>query len=93
MRQNLAGWPVDEVVGTRPSFMKVATVISALGRRPADCPHLVVHTGEHCDDTLSRSTLCSFQGTVNSTLAPVLVAAQLGIQSDPPMSSVQPPGA
>lgn len=45
---------VLSVVGTRPNFMKVAPVISALGRRPDDFSHVLVHTGQHYDDAMSR---------------------------------------
>ncbi len=41
------------VVGARPNFMKVAPVISALGRRDS-ASQTLVHTGQHYDDAMSR---------------------------------------
>jgi UDP-N-acetylglucosamine 2-epimerase (non-hydrolysing) len=45
---------VLSVVGTRPNFMKTAPVIAALQRRPDDFSHVLVHTGQHYDDAMSR---------------------------------------
>ena len=42
------------VVGARPNFMKTAPVIAALARRPEPVEHVLVHTGQHYDDTMSR---------------------------------------
>jgi UDP-N-acetylglucosamine 2-epimerase (non-hydrolysing) len=41
------------VVGTRPNFMKVAPIVAALGRRPAEFEHVLVHTGQHYDAAMS----------------------------------------
>jgi UDP-N-acetylglucosamine 2-epimerase (non-hydrolysing) len=41
------------VVGTRPNFVKMAPVISALRRREPDWRHAVVHTGQHYDRMMS----------------------------------------
>jgi UDP-N-acetylglucosamine 2-epimerase (non-hydrolysing) len=45
---------VVSVVGARPNFMKTAPVISALARRPDPVRHVLVHTGQHYDDAMSR---------------------------------------
>jgi UDP-N-acetylglucosamine 2-epimerase (non-hydrolysing) len=42
------------VVGTRPNFMKTAPVVRELRRRPDDFDHVLVHTGQHYDDEMSR---------------------------------------
>jgi UDP-N-acetylglucosamine 2-epimerase (non-hydrolysing) len=42
------------VVGTRPNFMKTAPVVGELGRRPDRFEHVLVHTGQHYDDAMSR---------------------------------------
>jgi UDP-N-acetylglucosamine 2-epimerase (non-hydrolysing) len=44
--------PVLCVVGARPNFMKMAPVVLELGRR--GIPHLLVHTGQHYDERMSR---------------------------------------
>lgn len=44
---------VLSVVGTRPNFMKIAPVISALARSDAEIRHVLVHTGQHYDATMS----------------------------------------
>src|SRR5260370_16677498 len=41
--------PVCFIVGARPNFMKVAPVLRAL-----DVPALLVHTGQHYDDSMSE---------------------------------------
>ena len=45
---------VLSVVGTRPNFMKTVPVVSELLRRPDRFTHVLVHTGQHYDDTMSR---------------------------------------
>jgi UDP-N-acetylglucosamine 2-epimerase (non-hydrolysing) len=40
------------VVGTRPNFMKLAPIARALAGRP-DVQHVIVHTGQHYDLTMS----------------------------------------
>jgi UDP-N-acetylglucosamine 2-epimerase (non-hydrolysing) len=42
------------VVGTRPNFMKVAPIIGALERRGEEFEHILVHTGQHYDATMSE---------------------------------------
>ena len=42
------------VVGTRPNFVKMAPVIAELRRRARHARHVVVHTGQHYDDAMSR---------------------------------------
>ncbi|HUX01762.1 MAG: UDP-N-acetylglucosamine 2-epimerase (non-hydrolyzing) [Phycisphaerae bacterium] len=44
---------VVNVVGARPNFMKIAPLIAAFRRRPAFQP-LLVHTGQHYDERMSR---------------------------------------
>ncbi|HMJ34001.1 MAG TPA: UDP-N-acetylglucosamine 2-epimerase (non-hydrolyzing) [Baekduia sp.] len=52
-----AGSPtVVHVVGARPNFVKMAPVISALGRRDA-FRQVVVHTGQHYDRRMSDEVL------------------------------------
>ncbi len=46
---------VINVVGARPNFMKMAPLIEAMNRRPQDFSHLLVHTGQHYDERMSRS--------------------------------------
>jgi len=42
------------VVGTRPNFMKVAPVARELAARPEEFAHVLVHTGQHYDDSMSQ---------------------------------------
>jgi UDP-N-acetylglucosamine 2-epimerase (non-hydrolysing) len=42
------------VVGTRPNFMKTAPVLAELARRPDEFESVLVHTGQHYDDAMSR---------------------------------------
>jgi UDP-N-acetylglucosamine 2-epimerase (non-hydrolysing) len=42
------------VVGTRPNFMKVAPIVSALKRRGGEFEHVMVHTGQHYDPAMSE---------------------------------------
>ena len=44
---------VINVVGARPNFMKVAPVVAAMKKRPADFLPLVLHTGQHYDASMS----------------------------------------
>jgi UDP-N-acetylglucosamine 2-epimerase (non-hydrolysing) len=44
---------VLSVVGTRPNFMKIAPVAAELSRRP-EFSHVLVHTGQHYDEQMSR---------------------------------------
>ena len=41
------------VAGARPNFMKVAPLLRALRRRPERFDTLLVHTGQHYDETMS----------------------------------------
>ncbi len=43
------------VAGARPNFMKVAPVIEALNEYPDVFDHMLVHTGQHYDEAMSRS--------------------------------------
>jgi UDP-N-acetylglucosamine 2-epimerase (non-hydrolysing) len=45
---------VLSIVGARPNFMKVAPIVSQLRNAPAEFTSLLVHTGQHYDDKLSR---------------------------------------
>jgi UDP-N-acetylglucosamine 2-epimerase (non-hydrolysing) len=44
---------VLNVVGARPNFMKIAPLIEAMKRREQQFSPLLVHTGQHYDDTMS----------------------------------------
>ena len=46
---------VINVVGARPNFMKMAPIIEAMNRYPGEIEHLLVHTGQHYDDRMSKS--------------------------------------
>jgi UDP-N-acetylglucosamine 2-epimerase (non-hydrolysing) len=46
---------VLSVVGTRPNFMKMAPVATALVRRPDEFEHVLVHTGQHYDFEMSQA--------------------------------------
>jgi UDP-N-acetylglucosamine 2-epimerase (non-hydrolysing) len=41
------------VVGTRPNFMKIAPIARVLAEHPTDFEHVLVHTGQHYDETMS----------------------------------------
>jgi UDP-N-acetylglucosamine 2-epimerase (non-hydrolysing) len=43
------------VVGARPNFMKIAPVIDEMRRRSGRIEPLLVHTGQHYDESMSRS--------------------------------------
>ncbi len=43
------------VVGARPNFMKMAPIIEAMNRYPDNIEHLLVHTGQHYDERMSRA--------------------------------------
>src|SRR4051812_38127184 len=45
---------VLSVVGTRPNFMKTAPVIAELSRRPEGFRSVLVHTGQHYDEAMSK---------------------------------------
>lgn len=46
---------VMNVVGARPNFMKMAPIIEAMNRYPEEFQHLLVHTGQHYDERMSKS--------------------------------------
>ncbi|MGY6214062.1 non-hydrolyzing UDP-N-acetylglucosamine 2-epimerase [Methylolobus aquaticus] len=46
---------VINVVGARPNFMKMAPIIEAMNRHPQAIDHLLVHTGQHYDERMSRT--------------------------------------
>ncbi len=43
------------VVGARPNFMKMAPIIEAMNKYPDQIEHLLVHTGQHYDEKMSKS--------------------------------------
>jgi UDP-N-acetylglucosamine 2-epimerase (non-hydrolysing) len=43
------------VVGARPNFMKMAPIIAAIRRRSNEVHQLLVHTGQHYDEAMSRA--------------------------------------
>ncbi|MBV5327485.1 MAG: UDP-N-acetylglucosamine 2-epimerase (non-hydrolyzing) [Chlorobium sp.] len=43
------------VVGARPNFMKMAPIIEAMARYPQEIEHLLVHTGQHYDEKMSKA--------------------------------------
>jgi UDP-N-acetylglucosamine 2-epimerase (non-hydrolysing) len=45
---------VLSVVGARPNFMKIAPIVSELQRRRDEFDSVLVHTGQHYDETMSR---------------------------------------
>ncbi len=44
---------IVSVVGTRPNFMKTVPVVRALKRRRGEFEHVLVHTGQHYDRSMS----------------------------------------
>lgn len=46
---------IINVVGARPNFMKMAPIIDELDKYPNEFNHLLVHTGQHYDEGMSRS--------------------------------------
>ncbi len=46
---------VINVVGARPNFMKMAPIIEAMNRYPETIRHILVHTGQHYDEKMSKS--------------------------------------
>lgn len=46
---------IINVVGARPNFMKIAPVIDEMRRRPSRIEALLVHTGQHYDESMSDS--------------------------------------
>ncbi|MDT8444998.1 MAG: UDP-N-acetylglucosamine 2-epimerase (non-hydrolyzing) [Desulfuromonadales bacterium] len=46
---------IINVVGARPNFMKMAPIIEAMSRHPDQIEHLLVHTGQHYDQKMSKA--------------------------------------
>jgi UDP-N-acetylglucosamine 2-epimerase (non-hydrolysing) len=46
---------IINVVGARPNFMKIAPVIEEMRRRPDRIEPILVHTGQHYDESMSDS--------------------------------------
>jgi UDP-N-acetylglucosamine 2-epimerase (non-hydrolysing) len=46
---------IINVVGARPNFMKMAPIIEAMNKYPEQIQHLLVHTGQHYDEKMSKS--------------------------------------
>ena len=46
---------IINVVGARPNFMKIAPIIKAMNRYPDQIEHLLVHTGQHYDQKMSKA--------------------------------------
>ncbi|HEU4386882.1 MAG TPA: UDP-N-acetylglucosamine 2-epimerase (non-hydrolyzing) [Blastocatellia bacterium] len=46
---------VLSVVGARPNFMKIAPVVDEMRRRPGQFQSVLVHTGQHYDESMSDS--------------------------------------
>jgi UDP-N-acetylglucosamine 2-epimerase (non-hydrolysing) len=44
---------IVSVVGTRPNFMKIAPIAAAIAHRDDGCEHVLVHTGQHYDASMS----------------------------------------
>ena len=46
---------IINVVGARPNFMKMAPIIEAMDKYPSEIEHLLVHTGQHYDEKMSKA--------------------------------------
>jgi len=46
---------IINIVGARPNFMKMAPIIEAMNQHPEQIEHLLVHTGQHYDEKMSKS--------------------------------------
>jgi len=46
---------IINIVGARPNFMKMAPIIEAMNCYPGQIEHLLVHTGQHYDEKMSKS--------------------------------------
>lgn len=46
---------ICNVVGARPNFMKIAPIVEAMSRYPEHFDQLLVHTGQHYDERMSRT--------------------------------------
>jgi UDP-N-acetylglucosamine 2-epimerase (non-hydrolysing) len=45
---------IINIVGARPNFMKMAPIIEAMNKYPDQFEHLLVHTGQHYDEKMSK---------------------------------------
>jgi len=43
------------IVGARPNFMKIAPIIEAMNRHPDRIEQMLVHTGQHYDEKMSKA--------------------------------------
>lgn len=43
------------IVGARPNFMKMTPIIEAMNKYPEQIEHLLVHTGQHYDEKMSKA--------------------------------------
>jgi UDP-N-acetylglucosamine 2-epimerase (non-hydrolysing) len=43
------------IVGARPNFMKMAPIIEAMNKYPKKIDHILVHTGQHYDQKMSKT--------------------------------------
>jgi UDP-N-acetylglucosamine 2-epimerase (non-hydrolysing) len=50
----MAPQKILSVVGTRPNFMKIAPIAARLAERPDEFEHVLVHTGQHYDEAMSK---------------------------------------
>ncbi|WP_028586092.1 non-hydrolyzing UDP-N-acetylglucosamine 2-epimerase [Desulfogranum mediterraneum] len=46
---------IINIVGARPNFMKMAPIIEAMNGYPEEIDHLLVHTGQHYDEKMSKA--------------------------------------
>ena len=46
---------IINVVGARPNFMKMAPIIEAMNEYPQKIQHLLLHTGQHYDEKMSKA--------------------------------------
>src|SRR5210317_1949411 len=46
---------IINIVGARPNFMKMAPIIEAMNKFPEQIQHLLVHTGQHYDQKMSKA--------------------------------------
>ena len=46
---------IDLIAGTRPNFVKIASIINAIEKSDYDITYRLIHTGQHYDETLSGS--------------------------------------
>ena len=46
---------IINIVGARPNFMKMAPIIEAMNKYPDRIEHLLVHTGQHYDERMSKA--------------------------------------